>query len=568
MDDDDDDYVPESDPDESPPSKNLRRRASSEIAEPNRKKKRKQNKTRSGRSSTSLPTNIRSISMMEKHVRKQLHGHDIDSNLSLRVVSASLRIQKNYLEAVRKIGQSKVLTIPKPAIRKTICETFSISERTYGNIMKQYLVHRQPYVSGKDMAGRSGNRCAKVTRIPDTKKIVIIVRDFVREKRKQRKRVTARQVLDLLVDKNILSIPQDPNKKYLKLPFESAYRSVRRWLHRHNYQRGRRTGNLVQKESIVLHRQIYLQRFFKNRAEQPLLRLREVMLDESYIHQHYHRNDDSIWDPGDEQDVQMSRAPAKGRRYCFAAAIQGPNPSINNPVLAVDKAGLVAGSVWAFCPQKSGDHKGDYHKVFNGENFTTWWKEQLLPNLHQPSLIMLDNAKYHCIYGSHIPKIHRMKKQDCINYLSEKGVAFPNDMLAIQLKKLVQEHIKQHEKYEIVRLAELQGHQVLFTPPYHSDFQPIELLWALIKGNVGRQYDDQTTLDTVYKRLMDEFEDVKTKHESITGMIEKCAETARKFYEELEDDDEDDFCCSDSSSSIRSDDEELFFLDDMPTDEY
>merc|ERR1719380_216298 len=37
----------------------------------------------------------------------------------------------------------------------------------------------------------------------------------------------------------------------------------------------------------------------------------------------------------------------------------------------------------------------DYHKAFNGTNFKAWFRDQLLPNLHQPSLIMLDNAAYH-----------------------------------------------------------------------------------------------------------------------------------------------------------------------------
>ena len=55
---------------------------------------------------------------------------------------------------------------------------------------------------------------------------------------------------------------------------------------------------------------------------------------------------------------------------------------------------------------------------------------------------------------------------------------------------------------EVVKLEEDKGHEVLFTPPYHSDLQPIELLWALIKGNIGRQYNINTTLDTVYQRLI------------------------------------------------------------------
>ena len=161
------------------------------------------------------------------------------------------------------------------------------------------------------------------------------------------------------------------------------------------------------KESVLLHKHRYLTTFFANRALNAEERKREVMMDESYIHEHYHRNNDSIWDPNDDQDIQFGKAPAKGRRYCFAAAIQGPNPCVSDAVLNQDKAGLVPGSVWAFCPQKAKDHGGDYHKVFNGQNFVKWWKEQLLPNLKQKSLIMLDNAKYHKVYGDQVPKVYK-----------------------------------------------------------------------------------------------------------------------------------------------------------------
>ena len=53
-----------------------------------------------------------------------------------------------------------------------------------------------------------------------------------------------------------------------------------------------------------------------------------------------------------------------------------------------------------------------------------WWKTQLLPNLHQPSLIMLDNAAYHKVKGAHVPKVGRMKKADLQEYLEGKGVEF------------------------------------------------------------------------------------------------------------------------------------------------
>ena len=56
-------------------------------------------------------------------------------------------------------------------------------------------------------------------------------------------------------------------------------------------------------------------------------------------------------------------------------------------------------------------HQGNYHKVFNGENFVAWWHNQLLPNFNSPSLIILDIAKYHLVKAPDTPKPNQMKKQ-------------------------------------------------------------------------------------------------------------------------------------------------------------
>ena len=57
----------------------------------------------------------------------------------------------------------------------------------------------------------------------------------------------------------------------------------------------------------------------------------EVFLDESYIHQHYNRNnDDSIWDLNNEQNVQRSKAPQNGKLYCFLCAIPGLAPEFDH----------------------------------------------------------------------------------------------------------------------------------------------------------------------------------------------------------------------------------------------
>jgi hypothetical protein len=108
----------------------------------------------------------------------------------------------------------------------------------------------------------------------------------------------------------------------------------------------------------------------------------------------------------------------------------------------------------------------------------------------------------------------------------------------------------------VERLAEERGHTVLFTPAYHSNLQPIELVWALVKGNVGRQYSNQTTLDMVlYERLMHEFNQLEDSgHRSINGMIEKCAALALEFHGEMDAEDEMEDGDHDDASVIASDD--------------
>jgi hypothetical protein len=98
---------------------------------------------------------------------------------------------------------------------------------------------------------------------------------------------------------------------------------------------------------------------------------------------------------------------------------------------------------------------------------------------------MLENAAYHCVYGADVPKWHKMKKQECINYLSFKAVIFDPAMSAVEMKQLIKQYITTHVKIEVEHLAEAGGHTVLFTPAYHSDLQPIELVWARVKGNVA-----------------------------------------------------------------------------------
>jgi hypothetical protein len=141
----------------------------------------------------------------------------------------------------------------------------------------------------------------------------------------------------------------------------------------------------------------------------------------------------------------------------------------------------------------------------------------------------------------------------------EGGVVDPQDT-TITLKHKVKQTIKYSELFEAARLAQEAGYRVLLTPPHHSDLQPIKLLWALVKGNVGRLYHSKTSLEQVHARLIHEFEQVGTSgHNMVAGTTQKTTSLAKKPFEDAHADDGDAASASedpeDSDSPSETDDE-------------
>jgi hypothetical protein len=338
----------------------------------------------------------------------------LDPSTATRVVKYALLLQKRYLEnSQRHPGRE-----PAPGIRAQVVEAFSISTHTYAKVMKAYLSNGEAYASGKDGAGRSGNTSEKKARIPSSPKVRADVSAFIRDKRSRREIVTGSDVTNVLLDKKVLTgVPVDSTGAYNRRAFKTALNNTNRWLRRNGFRRGARTGNIKLKEKVALQRQDYLKAYMANEALPPEQRLRVTALDESYIHEHYNYfRKHSLYDPSDSEDMQEGKAPGKGKRWCFLAAIQEAAPRAKDPTEASAQARLVPGSFWKFSPQGARDHNGDYHKVFNGENFTRWFKDQLLPFIgSDPCLIIMDNAKYHKVYGPDVPKAYKMTKKACLD---------------------------------------------------------------------------------------------------------------------------------------------------------
>jgi hypothetical protein len=127
-----------------------------------------------------MPAKLHTIVMMDKHISNLLHGQDYDYNASLRVIGAALRMQKDHLLKVQRVGKEKAKYVEKPRIRDYVCHLFHIGHDASSTIVGGYLHNRSIYQSGKGGEGRAGNSTAKETRRTRSKGMQIAVRQRFR----------------------------------------------------------------------------------------------------------------------------------------------------------------------------------------------------------------------------------------------------------------------------------------------------------------------------------------------------------------------------------------------------
>lgn len=149
--------------------------------------------------------------------------------------------------------------------------------------------------------------------------------------------------------------------------------------------------------------------------------------------------------------------------------------------------GFVEDASLIFASRKKTD---DYHDNMDANLFMKWFSEKLLPNLKRPSIIILDNASYHCRLKEKIPN-RNANKDEIVQFLTDRNIECSLNMMKVELLQLL-ETVKNavSKRFEIDELAYHAGHRTLRLPPYHCQFNPIELVWANCKQyynkNIGR----------------------------------------------------------------------------------
>lgn len=138
--------------------------------------------------------------------------------------------------------------------------------------------------------------------------------------------------------------------------------------------------------------------------------------------------------------------------------------------------GFIKGAGLIFCSKKKTD---DYHDNMTASLFEKWLQEQLLPALQQPTVVVLDNAPYHSSLVEAQPT-SSWRKQQLLDWLKQQNIVHSSDLLKNDLLKLAKCNLK-CKQYRVDKIIQEHGHQVLRLPPYHCQYNPIEMIWSTAK---------------------------------------------------------------------------------------
>lgn len=285
----------------------------------------------------------------------------------------------------------------------------------------------------------------------------------------------------------------------------TLWRALQRW--GFEFGTGVRSAQLKESERIIVMRRQYLRLKRANRDNNGKMIRPEVYLDESYVNKNY--SNDNTW-YFEEDGIIIGKPTGKGDRLII--------------VNAITQDGWVSNAKLVF---KASKKTGDYHSNMNWNNFSEWFREKLLKNIPENSLIIMDNASYHNVLAEEAfpKKSHTVKRLR--EWLSNNNIPWTKDMLKAELFELCS-RLATKPEFLIDNIARKYGHSILRTPPYHPELQPIETCWAITKRHIAQHND--FTMKKVWMLLDEGFEKVTA--ETCQKLIQKVRLQEDVYWEE------------------------------------
>ena len=253
--------------------------------------------------------------------------------------------------------------------------------------------------------------------------------------------------------------------------------------------------------------------------------------DESYIHTNHASR--FLWaDELDPEGAQVRASPSKGQRLILLHAMT-KDGLLHTPRRGRSSAPPtnVLSDVDCTCEvifQGTVDSE-DYHKNMDGTVFMNWVRNRLIHSFkrrypNHKLILVLDNAAYHHPRGKDWVNPNKMTKQELAAWVVEhlpdgelmqvqadgrervfgKAALFSNASkyapTCKQMRAWVKAYLLAHPDTNQTLVQQefaRHGYQLIYTPPYQCDTQPIEMLWAYVKNYVARVMGADHSIPTV-----------------------------------------------------------------------
>ena len=154
-------------------------------------------------------------------------------------------------------------------------------------------------------------------------------------------------------------------------------------------------------------------------------------------------------------------------------------------------------------------HKPDpgYKKNMNAENFEHWMIKVILPRAPRKSVLVMDNCSYHKRIPNKKPTSGQ-NKAELIKYIVDNdfGHLLPEFSMSLTKLQLLQiiDGMNIPQDIALYQAFKDKGVELLFLPPYHSEFNPVELVWSQVKPRV-KQYNVEQNEAMCRQQIKDAF---------------------------------------------------------------
>lgn len=241
---------------------------------------------------------------------------------------------------------------------------------------------------------------------------------------------------------------------------------------------------LMESHRLQKWRHEYITSVRKYRSEnRPIIYLDETWFDT-------HETPSKGW--SDSSDKCKTKAPSnKGKRITI--------------LHAGSENGWVPNALW-LSAKNIKDSCVDYHEDTTAELFEEWFKNCLLPNIPQNSVIVMDNASYHSRQLHKAPSSNNTKLE-IQNYMAANDIYFEESYKKSDLLEVLKTFCIK-KVYVCDTLAEEIGHTVLRLPPYYCIFNPIEHMWHQLKSLVRSENISPTLSSSVVELIRKCFNDI------------------------------------------------------------